>query len=201
MFFMKITTIKYVRNKCNTFFWTIYNKIRLRYFWKIEIGKDSSFNGILCIWKNSKSQITIGNGCMFISNANTRNLVGINRKCILNTQRPGSKIIIGNNTGLSGTVISSAISVEIGNNVKCGANTQIMDSDWHPEDPRSGTPKSIIIHNNVWLGLNVVVLKGVTIGENTVIGANSVVTKSIPANVLAAGNPCKVIKPLNIENR
>ena len=197
---MNINTLKYVRIAYNTFFWTLYNKFRLKYLWKIKLGKGSSFNGKLVIWKNSNSQIMIGNGCTFISNAHTRNLVGINRTCILNTQQPGSKIIIGNNCGLSGTVISSSISVEIGNNVKCGANTQIMDSDWHPEDPRSGVPKSIIIHNNVWLGLNVVILKGVTIGENTVIGANSVVTKSIPANVLAAGNPCKVIKPLNIEN-
>jgi acetyltransferase-like isoleucine patch superfamily enzyme len=46
----------------------------------------------------------------------------------------------------------------------------------------------------VWLGINCIVLKGVTIGENSLIGANSVVTKVIPANVIAAGNPCKVIK-------
>jgi acetyltransferase-like isoleucine patch superfamily enzyme len=50
--------------------------------------------------------------------------------------------------------------------------------------------------NNVGLGVNVIVMKGVTIGDNSVIGANSVVTKNIPANVIAAGNPCKVIREL-----
>jgi acetyltransferase-like isoleucine patch superfamily enzyme len=52
----------------------------------------------------------------------------------------------------------------------------------------------VIIHDNVWIGLNTVVLKGVEIGENAVIGANSLVTNSIPANVIAGGNPCKVLK-------
>ena len=79
----------------------------------------------------------------------------------------------------------------------CGANTFITDSDWHPEDHRSGKPKPIKIGNNVWLGLNVVVLKGVVIGDNTVVGANSVVTKDLPPNVVAAGNPCKIIRSLN----
>jgi acetyltransferase-like isoleucine patch superfamily enzyme len=160
------------------------------------MGKGCSFNGKLCIWKNHKSQIIIGEECTFISNTHTRNLVGINRPCILNTQTKGSQIIIGKNCGFSGTVISSSISVEIKDNVKCGANTQIMDSDWHPEDPRSGKPKPVFIGNNVWLGMNAIVLKGVSIGENAVIGANSVVTKSIPANTIAAGNPCQVIKKI-----
>ena len=62
------------------------------------------------------------------------------------------------------------------------------------DDPRSGKPKDVIIGDNVWLGVNVVVLKGVTIGDNTLIGANSLVTTNVPANVIAAGNPCKAIK-------
>jgi len=193
---MLINTILYYRIKINTVFWTIYNSLQLRYFWKIEIGKKTSFNGKLVFWKYPKSKIKIGENCMFISNPNSRNLVGINRPCIMITQNEHAEILIGKNCGFSGTVINSMDSVIIGANVKCGANTQIMDSDWHPEDSRSGIPKSIKIEDNVWLGINVVVLKGVTIGENTVIGANSVVTKSLPANVIAAGNPCRVIKSL-----
>ena len=72
----------------------------------------------------------------------------------------------------------------------------ITDSDWHSDDPRTGIDKPIIIDNNVWLGYGVKVLKGVHIGENTLIGAGSIVTKDIPANVIAAGNPCKIIKQL-----
>jgi len=56
--------------------------------------------------------------------------------------------------------------------------------------------KSVIIEDDIWLGYGVIVLKGVTIGRNSFIGAGSVVSKDIPANVIAAGNPCKVIKLL-----
>ena len=62
-----------------------------------------------------------------------------------------------------------------------------------PEDDQD-----VIIESDVWIGCNVTILKGVTIGENSVIGAGSVVSGSIPANCIAAGNPCKVIKQLTI---
>ena len=84
----------------------------------------------------------------------------------------------------------------IGNAVRCSDNASIDGSVWHPNDPRCGEPAPVIIEDNVWLGLNVIVLKGVTIGKNSVIGAGSVVTRNIPANVIAAGNPCRVIKDL-----
>ena len=65
------------------------------------------------------------------------------------------------------------------------------------DDPRTSDPKPINIGDNVWLGYGVVVMKGVTIGENTIIGLNSVVTKDIPSNCIAAGNPCVVKKYIN----
>jgi acetyltransferase-like isoleucine patch superfamily enzyme len=162
----------------------------------IEFGTNTMFYGKPYIRILTDTQIKIGNNCRFRS-GHTSNLIGINRPCILSTHGGNNnKIIIGNNCGFSGTVIGAFSQITIGNNVKCGANTLITDSDWHQEDPRSGPPKPIVIGNNVWLGVNAVVLKGVTIGDNTVIGANSLVVKDIPANVIAAGNPCKVIKVL-----
>ncbi|MBC8035153.1 MAG: acyltransferase [Chitinophagaceae bacterium] len=107
-----------------------------------------------------------------------------------------ARITIGESCGFSGTVIGAFRSITIGNNVRCGANTLITDSDWHADDLRSGEPASVEIEDNVWLGVNSVVLKGVTIGANTIIGANSVVTRSIPSNVVAAGNPCRIIREL-----
>lgn len=86
----------------------------------------------------------------------------------------------------------------IANNVRCGANTLLTDTDWHTDDPRAGKDSAIIIDDNVWLGYDVKVLKGVHIGKNSMIGAGSIVTKDIPANVIAAGNPCKIIKQINI---
>lgn len=141
------------------------------------------------------SCIQIGQKAEFLS-GHRDNLIGINRPCMISTLAEGSSIIIGDNCGLSGTVIGAHIEIALGNNVKCGANTLITDGDWHLEDPRSGNPRPVVIEDNVWLGVNSVVLKGVTIGQNTVIGANSVVAKSIPAGVIAAGNPCKVIREL-----
>jgi acetyltransferase-like isoleucine patch superfamily enzyme len=120
----------------------------------------------------------------------------LNRPCMISTLDEKAVVEIGDNCGFSGTVIGGFKYIKLGNNVRCGANTLITDSDWHPDDPRVGAPADVIIGDNVWLGVNVVVLKGVEIGANTVIGANSLVVKNIPANVIAAGNPCKVISEL-----
>jgi acetyltransferase-like isoleucine patch superfamily enzyme len=86
--------------------------------------------------------------------------------------------------------------------VQCGANVLITDFDWHEVEPNrrregSGEPLQVVIERNVWLGVNTIVLKGVRIGKNTVIGANSLVTRDIPENVVAGGNPCQVIKKLS----
>ena len=97
---------------------------------------------------------------------------------------------------MSGTVIGCANYIKIGNNVRCGANTLITDTDWHTDDLRTSENKDVIIDDNVWLGYGVKVLKGVHIGRNSVIGAGSIVTHDIPANVIAAGNPCRIIKTI-----
>lgn len=90
--------------------------------------------------------------------------------------------------------------VKFGDNVFIGPNCSFYTAG-HPLDTQRRNQgleyaKPIIIGNNVWLGGNVCVLPGVTIGDNVVIGAGSVVTKDIPSNVVAAGNPCKIIKNL-----
>jgi len=126
----------------------------------------------------------------------TSNLIGINRPCIVSALTPVAKIKIGDNCGLSGTVIGAFSEIILEDNVRCGANTLITDSDWHLDDPRVGESLPIKLCNNVWLGEDVKVLKGVTIGKNSVIGAGSIVTKNIPSNVIAAGNPCKVLKKI-----
>jgi len=164
-------------------------------WWGIKFSVNLRFDGRCYFKRYPKSMIKIGDNCVFRSRINS-NLIGINRPCSISTLTPEAKIEIGNNCGFSGTVIGAFKLIKLGNNVRCGANTLITDSDWHLEDIRSGDPKEVIIEDNVWLGVNSVILKGVKIGKNTVIGANSVVTKSIPENVVAAGNPCIVIKSL-----
>ncbi len=103
-----------------------------------------------------------------------------------------------------GNRISAAESVKIGNNVMLAANCYISDSDWHGVYNRTRPfrcTKAVVLEDNVWLGERVIVCKGVTIGENSVIGAGAVVTKDIPANVVAAGNPAKVIKAIDPKRR
>ena len=110
---------------------------------------------------------------------------------------PKAKISIGNGTGMSSTTITSWVSVSIGENVRIGANTIIMDGDFHLDDPRTPKPRPITIGDHVWIGANVVVMKGVSIGNNTIIGSCSVVTHDIPANSIAAGNPCRMLKSIS----
>lgn len=182
-------------HKILDFFASLWMKLEYRIL-KVEYGSHLQFCGLTKISKEKNTTITIGDNCDFRSRS-TSNLIGINRPCILSTILPGSKIKIGNNCGFSGTVIGCFSSITIGNNVKCGANTLITDSDWHQDDPRSGKAQPVVIEDNVWLGEGCKVLKGVTIGKNSVIGAGAVVAKSIPANVVAAGNPCKIIKTID----
>ena len=97
-------------------------------------------------------------------------------------------------------IILDANKVIFGDNVFIAPNCSFYTAG-HPLDYETRNKgieyaKPIKIGNNVWIGGNVVVLPGVTIGDNTVIGAGSIVVKDIPANVVAVGNPCKVIKEL-----
>lgn len=165
------------------------------WWWGVKLGANARFFGKCYFKRFPKSTIVIGDNAEFLSSPHS-NLIGVNRPCIISTLTEEAVLEVGANCGFSGTVIGAFTKIKIGDNVRCGANTLITDSDWHPDDPRVGQSKPVTIGNNVWLGLNAVILKGVEIGENTVIGANSVVTKNIPANVIAAGNPCREIAKL-----
>jgi acetyltransferase-like isoleucine patch superfamily enzyme len=99
-----------------------------------------------------------------------------------------------------GVRIDSGIRIQVGNNCMLAANAYLSDADWHDIYDRTapiGNRAPIVLEDNVWIGDSAVVCKGVTIGANSVIGAGSVVTHDIPANVVAAGNPAQVIKPLD----
>ena len=99
-----------------------------------------------------------------------------------------------------GVRIMAAESIEIGDACMFAHGAYISDADWHGIYDRSepvGNTKPIILKDNVWIGDSAIVCKGVTIGENSIIGAGAVVTKNIPANVVAAGNPAKVVKNLD----
>lgn len=117
----------------------------------------------------------------------------------------GFNIYIGKNffANYNCTILDVA-EVEIGDNVLFAPNVAIYTAGHpvHPVARASGYEygAKVKIGNNVWIGGNAVVNPGVTIGDNTVIGSGSVVTKDIPANVIAAGNPCRVIREITDED-
>jgi acetyltransferase-like isoleucine patch superfamily enzyme len=117
--------------------------------------------------------------------------------------RPDAAIRLGDrclfNNGV--TLRSEGPGIEIGAEALFGTEVQVFDSDFHDMHParrRGGQPKmaQVRIGRNVWLGSNVIVLRGVTIGDDTIVGAGSVVSRSLPAGVIAAGNPARVVRAL-----
>lgn len=118
----------------------------------------------------------------------------------------GFNIRIGNNfVGNFNLTILDEAEVTIGDNVMIGPNcslitiTHALDPDQRNEGIMAARP--ITIGDNAWIATNVVILPGVEIGEGAVIGAGSVVTRSIPAGMLAAGNPCRPLRPVSDSDR
>ena len=99
-----------------------------------------------------------------------------------------------------GVRILAAKRVSIGDACMFGHGAYITASDWHGIYDRTevvGSPKEVVLEKNVWIGDSAIVCKGVTIGENSIIGAGSVVTKDVPKNSVYAGNPAKLVKELD----
>lgn len=108
------------------------------------------------------------------------------------------KIKVGNRTtpGLNiGGYVQGRSGIIIGHNFRMGPNVGLISANHDPDDyDKWLATDPIVIGNNVWIGMNSVVMPGVKIGSNVVIGSNSVVNKDIPSNSIAVGNPCQVIK-------
>lgn len=118
----------------------------------------------------------------------------------------GYNIFVGENffANYNLTILDTA-PIYIGDNVKIGPNVSIFAAG-HPIDPiirNTGIEfgQKIHIGSNVWIGGNTVINPGISIGDNTVIGSGSVVTKDIPSSVVAAGNPCRIIRKLNEQDK
>lgn len=153
-------------------------------------------------WLIEGSKLNIGDN-FYLSSGNGVNPIASNLQADVYVE-PGATLTIGNNVGMSSTRLWIHESARIGNNVKIGGCVLITDTDAHPMDymarrsSNEGTKSApVVIEDDVWIGAHCIILKGVTIGARSVIGAGSVVTKSIPADCVAAGNPCRVIKSLN----
>ena len=132
---------------------------------------------------------------------------GRNCRIEVNGEHSGKRLIFGENVNIGDSVsIRCANSINIGNNVLMGSRVLVIDNSHgeysgqnqdNPETPpnkRTLISKPIIIENNVWIGEQSLIMPGVTIGEGSIIGANSVVLGNVPRNCIAVGSPTKVIK-------
>jgi len=135
---------------------------------------------------------------------NTHVVTARDRKVSLSTwqfETHQGHITLGDNCLLCpGVRLDSASAIEIGDNCMLAAGAYVTDADWHDIYDRTrpvGQTRPVNLHKNVWVGDGAVVCKGVSIGENSVIGAGAVVASDIPANVIAAGNPARVVKSLD----
>lgn len=185
--------------------WILINRFRFKRL-GIIYGKDMRVCNSIYLKLRKNNQIEIGDNFSFTSgdyNPLSRNLMGAIEL------EDNAKISIGNNVGISASCLRVYDFLSIGNNTKIGADCILLDSDAHSLDymnrrngktDRPNAKKAgITIGNDVLIGTRSIILKGVEIGDRTIIGSGSVVTKSIPADCIAAGNPCKVIKYITHE--
>ena len=161
--------------------------------------------------RRGSGTVTIGDN-FHLTSGDGINPICRNIRACIHLGSPQAVITIGNHVGMSSPCIWIQNKLTIGNHVNIGGNCIILDTDTHQIDylARRGEKAAdtnaptttvqsapVTIEDDVWIGANCIILKGVTIGARSIIGAGSVVTKSIPADCIAAGNPCKVIKSLS----
>lgn len=157
------------------------------------------FYGMPIIQKHRQSVMRFGRG-MSLRSCVHSNPLGTHHPVILCTWQTGALLEIGDNFSMTGGSIVAALRITIGDNVAVGANSTILDTDFHPIDPaqRRLNPQSaktapVVIEDDVFIGMNSLILKGVTIGRGSVVGAGSVVTKDVLAGTIVAGNPARVV--------
>ncbi|GGD73890.1 acyltransferase [Lacimicrobium alkaliphilum] len=166
--------------------------------WGAEGGHRARFFGLTSVLRHPDATLILGPDTVFRSHPSSSR-IGLQQRCMLSVFR-GARLEIGSQCGFSGTVISCHQHISLGDRVLCGANVTITDADQHSLDPRrraageAGEAAPVSIGNDVWLGMNTLILKGAKIGDNVVIAANSVVTGDIPANTIAAGVPARPLK-------
>jgi len=190
-----------ISKRINIYFSTCLSLLHCK-LWGVSIARGAQFSGLIKIRTVPGSKISIGENFR-AENISFNNPIGLTSPIQIQTYSKTANLIIGNDVGISGTIITCTTNIKIGNGVLLGANVRIFDSDFHPlvsnqrRYDRNGIfNKPISIGNNCWIGANVLILPGTRLGDNVVVGANAVVKGTFKDNCVIAGVPARIIKLL-----
>jgi acetyltransferase-like isoleucine patch superfamily enzyme len=189
-----------------------WNKIKFKIY-GVKFGSNFRVYNKIYLTFGRRAELTIGDNFTFTSGGGINPISRNKRGQIFIVS--GAKISVGNNSGISSSCLWAKEKITIGNYVNIGADCIIMDTDAHNldwqiragllrdvknriiEDSTSAKSAPVTIEDYAFIGTRSIILKGVTIGARSIIAAGSVVSRSIPPDCIAGGNPCKVIKQIN----
>lgn len=166
----------------------------------LSLGPQLRLWGMPNIKLSSGSRISIGTKATLLSSSRS-NPVGLSHGVIIRTLHPKAAIKIGDKAGISGATIVARESITIGDRVLLGANCIIVDNDFHPlerslrhrNSNQNIQSSPVVIKDDVWVGMNAIVLKGVTVGEGAIIAAGSLVSRDVRPMEIVGGVPAKKI--------
>ncbi|HEY3862497.1 MAG TPA: acyltransferase [Verrucomicrobiae bacterium] len=172
--------------------------------WRLEARlKGVQFEGHATFWGRPlvsvapDSSLILGSNVQLAS-ALRANPLGCFQPCVLRTLAPQARLYMGANSGASGAVLCAGLSIEIGEGTLIGSGAMIIDNDFHVLTPDGwrgevrANARPVKIGREAFIGARAIILKGVTIGDRAVVGAGAVVTRDVPANMVAAGNPATI---------
>lgn len=169
----------------------------------VQLGRGTSACGPVILGRWPGSRIELGPECSLISSSRRCTAATLFAPVLFRTFAPSARIRLDRGVQLNGTAITArSKTISIGHDTMIAPNCVITDSDFHalwPAETRHIEPAferdaDVTIGSHVWIGMNSIILKGVTIGDGAIIGAGSVVVGDIPAGCVAAGVPAKVIR-------
>jgi acetyltransferase-like isoleucine patch superfamily enzyme len=174
----------------------------LRILFDFRIGASARMRGLPIVSLARGSSIRIGSHAYLISRSRNTAL-GVNHPVILRTMQPSARIQVGEHFRASGVTLCASHSILIGDRVTIGANATVVDTDFHSlnpakrfslqEDELDAKAAPVSIGSDVFVGMNAMILKGVSVGNAAVVAAGSVVTKDVPDGAIVGGNPARII--------
>jgi len=197
-----LKAIEKLNEKFSNNYWTWYGKSYLKMFGaKSEDWSSVQFKGKCILQIQKRTKIYLGKG--FICNSGNKYVD--NKESSIIRVLEGGSLCIGRGSGMTNSALICKESVSIGNYVNIGSGTIIIDTNSHSTnwekrmkrgDGKTAKSAPIVIEDHVFIGARSIILKGVTIGEKSIVAAGSVVAKSIPSGEIWGGNPARFIKKI-----